>query len=346
MTVRVETTSDADEWDACVEQSPQTGFFHQHDALATLADHFDARLHTLVGYVGQEPVGVFPVFGLERGPLWVAASQPPGVEINTGPALLNHEKLKQRKAEKRHRKFLSGCMEFVEEVLDPDYCKIATTDRYDDVRPLVNHGLDVRPSYTYVLDLEPGAEELMAQFSSDARSNVRNTDEDRYEIREGGVEEVARIVSFVRRRYDEQDEDHYLDADLATDLYETLGDEAVRPYVCEVDGEVESGLLALEYGDTVYRWQGGPRPRVDVPVNDLLDWRVIRDAVERDLARYDLVGAMLPRLCEYKAKFGPEPRPVYLAERRNLTAKLASETYRGLRTLRGLQTFRGLSLTD
>src|SRR6056297_486696 len=136
MTVRVETTTDAETWDSLVDQSPQTGFFHQYDALAVLADRFDATLHTLVGYVGQEPVGVFPIFGLERGPLWVAASQPPGVEINTGPALLNFRKLKQRKAEKRHRDFVSGCMEFVEEVLDPDYCKITTTDRYGDVRPL------------------------------------------------------------------------------------------------------------------------------------------------------------------------------------------------------------------
>jgi hypothetical protein len=334
MTVRVETTTDAEEWDSCVDRSPQTGFFHQYDALATLADHFDARFHTLIGYVGQEPVGVFPAFALERGPFRVAASQPPGVEINAGPALLNHEKLKQRKAEKRHRKFLSGCMEFVEEVLDPDYLKIATTDRYDDVRPLVNHGLNVRPSYTYVLDLEPGTEELMAQFSSDARSNVRNTDESRYEIREGGVEEIREIVSFVQRRYAEQGEDHYLDAALVADLRETLGEDAVRPYVCTVDGEIASGLLVLEYGDTVYRWQGGPRPRVDVPVNDLLDWRVIRDAVDRGLARYDLVGAMLPRLCEYKAKFGADPEPVYLAERRTLPVKLASETYSRLETLR------------
>lgn len=334
MTVRVERVTDAEEWDACVSRSPQTGFFHQYDALTTLARHFDADLHPLIGYVGEEPVGVFPVFDLDRGPLRIAASQPPGLEVNAGPALLNVGKLKQRKAEKRHRSFVDGCLRLVEEHLSPDYLKIATTDRYDDVRPLVNNDLDVRPSYTYVLDLEPGEEELMARFSRDARSNVRNTDESRYDIREGGEAEIRTIVSLVRRRYAQQGEDHYLDPELVADLRATLDDGAVRPYVCTVDGEVASGIVTLEFGDTVYRWQGGPRPEVDVPVNDLLDWRVIRDALDRGATRYDLVGAMVPRLCEYKAKFGPKPRPVYVAERRNLTATLAAETYSGLQTLR------------
>ncbi|WP_128478760.1 hypothetical protein [Halorussus pelagicus] len=44
MTVRVETTTDAEAWDSFVDQSPQTGLFHQYDALAVLADRFDATL--------------------------------------------------------------------------------------------------------------------------------------------------------------------------------------------------------------------------------------------------------------------------------------------------------------
>jgi hypothetical protein len=54
-----------------------------------------------------------------------------------------------------------------------------------------------------------------------------------------------------------------------------------------------------------------PDTGVGVPVNDLLDWRVIRDALDRGLGQYDLVGAGSPTVSRYKAKFDPDLRPTY-----------------------------------
>lgn len=332
MGVRIETISgnQRGDWDTLVDRSPQTTVFHQYDALESLARYFDATVNRLVGYVGDEPIGLLPVFDLARGPFTLATSPPPAVEINVGPALLNFRKLKQRKAEHRHGAFIDGCLDWIEREIAPDYLKIGTNDRYGDVRPFLRRGLDVRPAYTYVLDISDDDDELLMHFSRDARSNIRNTDDQAYEIREGGVEAIEEIVPLVQRRYAAQDENHYLDADLVVDLYSALGPEQVRPYTCRVDGCVVSGIIALEYDNTVYRWQGGPKPDVDLPVNDLLDWHVIQTAKGRDRGRYDFVGAMQPRLCEYKSKFGPEPVVLYVTERRCTVAKVASQMYRRL----------------
>jgi len=54
----------------------------------------------------------------------------------------------------------------------------------------------------------------------------------------------------------------------------------------------------------------------DFPVNDVLDWHVMRDARDRGISRYDLVGANLPRTARYKSKFGPDPVPYYGAMKR------------------------------
>lgn len=348
MSIRIEEVgaADRDQWDRAVERSPQTTYFHRYDALDSLARYFDATVHPLMGYVGQEPVGVFPVFEQSRGPLVLATSPPLSVEIHAGPALLNFRKLKQRKAEKRHQEFIDNCLQWTDAIVDPDLRVFKVSDRYSDVRPFLRNEFDASPSYTYVLDLAPELDELQARFSSDARQNVRNTPEDAYTIEEGGEAEIEAVVSLVAQRFDELDEYYWLESGLVRDLHsgsgrgrsssdpespssadESADDGAVRPYVCRSDGRIVGGILALEHGDTVYRWQSGTRPDADVPATDLLDWHVIREAKEKGLGRYDLVGAMIPRLCEYKSKFGPEPAPVYVVTDGNLTAKLAEGVY-------------------
>jgi hypothetical protein len=163
----------------------------------------------------------------------------------------------------------------------------------------------VTPLYSYVVDLTRGADDLLAAFSRDARQNITG-DYDGYEISEGDADDAARILRDVKARHDEQREPYKVTPALGRTLYRSLPEGTVRPYVCRIDGEYKSGMLALELGDTVYRWQGGAKTDADIPINDLVDWRIMTDAIDRGIDRYDLVGAWTPRLCEYKAKFAPD----------------------------------------
>lgn len=337
MSLRIEQTADEQTWESAVDRSPQTTVFHRYGALQALARFFDADLTLLVGYVGQEPVGVFPLFDQSTGPFRLVTSPPLAVEIHAGPALLNFEKLSQRKAERRHQRFVDGCLDWIDDELEPSVLEIKAPDRYTDVRPFLRREFDVTPSYTYVLDVSGESATLRDRFSSDARRNIDRTDDDAYVIEEGDREDVREIVSLVRDRFDELGEYHYLDPDLVIDLYSAAGPVQVRPYVCRVDGAVVGGIIALEDGDTIYRWQGGTKPDVDLPVNDLLDWRLIRDATESEVTRYDLVGAIRPRLCEYKSKFGPTPTQVHLIRDRTVPARIAEQLYRRMpTTVRGI----------
>jgi hypothetical protein len=62
MSVEITHRTDADEWNGYVEQSPQATPLHRHEALALIAEETGTTLHTLVGFTGQEPVGVLPLF--------------------------------------------------------------------------------------------------------------------------------------------------------------------------------------------------------------------------------------------------------------------------------------------
>lgn len=321
-------TDEREQWNRQIERTSEAMPFHRLEALESLAAASDTELHLLVGRKGQEWVGLLPLFEGTKGPLRFVSSPPTELEVPyLGPLLLNTDQIKQRKAEKWNRQFIENCIEWLDATLDADHVDIRTLDRYLDARPFIWNGLDVEPAYTYVLDLTPGADALIEQFSSVVRKNIRGTDESAYDIEVGDERTIRRIVSQLQDRFGGEEGDFGLEQELAVDLYESLPDGRVRPYVCRVDGEYASGILTIEHGDTVYNWQGGAKPEVDLPVNDLLHWHIIRRALDRDKTRYDLVGAMMPRLAGYKAKFGPEPRPLFMARRKSNRMKLVSSVY-------------------
>ncbi|ELZ23715.1 hypothetical protein C475_15628 [Halosimplex carlsbadense 2-9-1] len=322
---------DIQAWNDRVSRSPQGTLFHLYESLELQATYAGATLHPLVGFKGEEPVGVFPLFEASKGPIRGAFSPPPDLRIpHLGPAMLNMGKLKQRKRDRRRQRFVEGCFDWVESEVAPRYGHIRTSGRYDDLRPFKWNDWSATPSYTYIVDLNGGAEELLGRFSSDARSNVRNADEDRYEITVGGGEAIESILEQVSNRYNSQGIAFDLPTEFAVDLYERLPDGHLKPYVCRVDGEFVGGMLILDFDDTVSRWQGGVRTDLDVglPVNDLLDWRVMQDAIEAGRSAYDLVGAENQRINRYKAKFNPELESFYSAEYSELGVGVLSSLYK------------------
>ncbi|PSP55927.1 GNAT family N-acetyltransferase [Halobacteriales archaeon QS_1_67_19] len=322
--------NDHHDWNDLVERSPQTNPFHYREALEVQADHADATLHRLVGYKGQEPVGLFPIFETRKGGMNMAFSPAPGLWVPyLGPALLNHRKLKRRKRERRNKRFVEGCLDWIERELGPKYTQIRPDGAYRDIRPFEWNDYDIDVRHTYSVDLTPSEEDVLMSFSSDARNNIR-TDGD-YRVYEGGPEEIEAIISQVRARHEAQDESYGVTPAFVTDLYERLPEGTVRPYACEVAGEIAGGMVALESDDTVYRWQGGAKHDHDLPVNDLVDWEIMTDATERGIERYDLVGANEERLCGYKAKFGPELQSYYTMEKGTKVTNALSSVYKKFR---------------
>lgn len=267
--VRRASADELDGRDDLVRSSPDGTPFHRRSALRALADNSGTTLHPLVGYKGEEPVGVFPVFAYSKLGVRVAFSPPPHLRVlYLGPTRCNVEKLKRRRAEKRHRRFIEAALDWVDHVVGPRYVHVRTVPSYPDPRPFAWNGFDVTPRHTYRVDLSVGEEQVLERFSRDARRRVQ-MDVDELAVRVGEREHVAAILDQVRSRFEEQGERFGLSTGFATDLYDRLADENLRPYVCTVDSEFVGGALVLRDDTTVYGWQGGAKPDVDLPVNDL-----------------------------------------------------------------------------
>jgi hypothetical protein len=328
MSIDATPVTDADEWNGLLERADATSPFHRYEALDVFADHANADLHALVGYKGQEPVGLFPIFTLRKGPMTVAMSPPPALKIPyLGPVLLFAGSPKRRRREKQHRRFLDACLDWLEREHAPRFVNVRTAVGYTDARPFRWQNFEVMPRYTYLVDLTPGPDELLSQFSSDARRNVTREYDAAVAVEEGGVDVIDRIVRQLTARHAEQDEDFPVTTEFVADLYDRLPDGVVRPYQCLVDGEYQTGVVDLEYAGRGHAWIGRGKSDCGLPVNDLLDWGVFRDSMDRGVASYDLVGANNERLASYKSKFGPDLVPYYEVQHGTWPVTMATKLY-------------------
>jgi hypothetical protein len=329
--VRPVTDDDADRWNGLVERSPSGTPFHLREFGQVAADYAGGSYEPLIGYKGQEEVGLFPLHRLSKGFVTAVFSPPPDLYITyQGPIMVNIEKLKRRKADRRRRRFVEGALDHIETEIDPSYVHVRTASRYLDTRPFVQADFEASPGHTYVVDITPDEETLLGQFSSDARQNATG-EYDGVEVTEGGEDAIRTIVDQVAERHAAQDERFPITPSFVVDLYRALPDGVCRPYVCRVDGEFAGGMVALELGDTIYRWVGGAKHDADAPVNDLVDWHIIQDAKSRDVSRYDLVGASEPGIAKYKAKFAPSLELYQQLERGTRLMQMASSVYSRIR---------------
>lgn len=296
------------EWNQLVDRADRAKPFHRHEALSVQADYTETELHLLVGREGEEPIGLFPLFEMRKGPVRGVFSPPPySWVVYLGPVLISDADIKRRTFDARNRAFIEQSLSWVGESIAPQYLQV-TTHTEIDIRPFQWAGYSVTPKFTYVVDLEREEDELLASFSGDLRRNIRDSDDAPYSVTEGDSDGIRWIIEQVAARYETTGESYDVDPEYVIALYDELPDGYIRPYICTIDGNRVGGILTVEDESTIYRWQGGftPDETHDLAVNDVLDWQIIRQARVRGISRYDMVGAGVPRINEYKAKFGPE----------------------------------------
>ncbi|WP_424019979.1 lipid II:glycine glycyltransferase FemX (plasmid) [Halorientalis pallida] len=328
---RLTRTVPAARWNSLCARSAGATPFHQYECLQVLADRSDATVHPFVGYQDDHPVGLFPIFERSRGPVTTLFSPVPDHKIPyLGPVLLDRSGGPRAAHERRRRSFLGASLSCLGDRFAPSYVNVRTAPRFDDPRQFAWRGFEVVPRHSYVVDLTPEPDVLLDSFSSDARRNVRDPP-DNVEVRESGHDAIDRIIEQVIARHEQQNETYLVTPAYVRDLYDALPEGVLRPYEIRLDGSFAGGLITLESGDTIYRWQGGVKPDADVPVNDLLDWHVMRAARDRGRETYDLVGANNRRIADYKAKFAPELVTFYSMEASTRPMALVSRLYKRVR---------------
>ena len=334
--IEVHRLTDDEQWNTYVDRSPGGSIFHRSEFLRAIAAETGMDLELLVGKNGEHPIGIFPIFSDSRGPFRMVFSPPPHTGIpHLGPGMMLDPNIKYRKAALRTKEFVEACVGWVDNEYDPHYTRIICNTAFQEVRPFRWLGFDVIPRFTYELDIDREESDLLRSFSRDARSSIQDNYNPEYAIADGGKQlvtddfdpaytienggeaEIEFLADRLEQRFNNQGKEFPLSRSFLRTIYNDLPEETIDVYQLQTDGKPVSGRISLFYDGRLTYWQGVPKPSgdVDIPINDLLNWRSIRRARELDCDTAELSGANIERLWDYKAKFNPELATYYILER-------------------------------
>jgi len=315
---------------------PETGFdvFHTPEALQVVDAHTPGELRLFGGFKGKQPVGLLPVFIRERAGVRMVFSPPPSVGVQKlGPVMMSPSP-KPRKQEGVNRRFTEKILDTVDANSSTALFRMTCTPNYGDPRPYSWNDFDVKPKFTYRLDLESKAtDDVLGAFSSSLRREIRDSEETDITIQRAESTAARDVHESTQRRFEEQGINYPLSEEYVYELVTALDDRA-RVYVAEdEDDTFLSGIIALYSNDTAYFWKGGTRQsHHDISVNTLLHWRIIKDIIEdpprKSITQYDLYTANNDQISRYKSKFGGDLVPYYQVESAGLPMTAAKKAYR------------------
>lgn len=328
--MRVEQIT-VEEWADALPQR-RTELYHMPDVLRVLDRYASGDLQLFGGFVGEELVGMLPVFVRRFPGVKAVISPPPGFSMSRmGPVVMSKSP-KRRKREERNRAFTKEILDAVNGSDPLTLWGMVTSTEYTDPRPYQSAGFDVEPRFTYQLDLrDTESDEVLEGFTRDLRSEIRKLEDTQLTVDVGGAEAAVHVHDAYRKRFAEQGADFPTPQEYTRDLVATLGDRARVYTVGHPDEELFGGITVLYSNDTAYFWQGGMRANYqNLSVNSLLHWRIIEDVLSDpaldSIERYDLGRAAVQRLGRYKSKFNPDLVP-YFEIRSGKLMLLAKKAY-------------------
>jgi len=326
--LKVADEKDLEVWNKTVDLSETGTVFHKLDWLRAAEKHSRSKLYPLIGYEGQQVVGLFPVFFQRKASVKMAFSPPPKCAIpHMGPVFIYYSS-RQSSIEKLHNSFVSKALCFLNDELRSDYILVRTQRNLLDVRSFLWGSFEAQPNYTYTVPIEKSTQSLFDGFSNETRVHIRRAEkQEQLEVRQGDITDFKALIRMTTDRYQEQGKTFGPSSEYLMKLYESFPDN-IDVVALIHDGKIIGGLILLKYGDVVAHWLAGITPVKKVRgANELLHWWVIQKYKEQGYKHYELIGANTKHLCRFKAKFNPDVDVYFRLTKRNHKSRIAESIY-------------------
>jgi len=306
--IRHASKDEIKKWDDWIEGSLNSILFHKWDFLKIMEKHTKSKLHPLIGFKGEEPVGLLPVFEQKRSFLKTVFSPPPQISVPyMGPVFIGFENLPQHKKEPAYMEFFKSADAYIMETLKPNFIQMSTQPGSLDCRQFKWIGYETEAMYNYVVDLTGGEGKIWGDFKKKLRQDIKRTEKKGITVSEGGREELLYVYNSVSERYAEQGQDPSLPKQFLLDVYDKFHPQNIRIFVAKFNGEPIAGLIDIYFKDRAESWVGNVKSAISgIHPNDLLQWHTIKWACEHGLKQYIIMGANTPRLSPFKLKYNPQ----------------------------------------
>lgn len=148
----------------------------------------------------------------------------------------------------------------------------------------------VQPNFVFRLNIEgKNEEEVQALFASKTRYNIRVALKNKVEVTLGSAADLPEFTRIMRVT-GERDGFSTRPQSYFEGLLSALGEHA-RLYIAKIDGKMIAGTIAIAYGDKVwYLYGASDNAFRNAMPNYLLQWEMIRWAIERGCKIYDFRG--------------------------------------------------------
>jgi hypothetical protein len=263
------------------------------------------RLIPIIGYIGENPVAVFPIYYYKG--LYSAVFSPPlGTGVtHLGPIIKDYENLKQHKRERYLEAFIKAVDGYMSNELNPMTIRIKNAYGMDDPRPFIWLNYKVKPMYDYLLNIN-NTNELFQSFKKDVRKSINESKKIGLSVREGKNSEIGPVWKMIAGRYEQQEKDFEVPIGLLRDLFSKFP-ENFRVFIVENKNKSLSGLITYCFKDTISLWMGNVRSEISgISPNDFLNWEIFRWASGAGYRKCWYLWANDKRLCKYKSKYNPE----------------------------------------
>lgn len=329
MDLRIATDSDSERWNRIVDSAQGGTIFHRWEWLRITEKHSKSKLYPLIVFEGDEPVGILPLFYSRKWLLRMVMSPPLGMAIPTlGPLLVNYGAIKPHKMEHTCKKFQICIDNFISSTLHSDYISITSSPGVLDVRPFIWSGYQVIPLYTYKVDLLQGETAVWNNFTKKLRSDIKRTAPKDIVIQEGNIKDIPYLYNSLEERYGTQKIDLITPLDYLYDLYKEFGSRYLNIFIALSNNQTIGAILFINYKETTSTWLGVAKTGLaGIPINDLIQWEVIKWSIKNDYKTFELVGANTSRLCEFKSKYSPDLEIYFNAKKAKVLGKLGEQVY-------------------
>lgn len=335
---------DKDPWDKFIDSSPYGMLFHKWDLLKIIERHTGYSLHTYGLYKNDELFGVIPVFFKNVKGVKLTYSPPQGTLVYI--PYMGWVMSRDYAGFKQHKKesYLDiAWADIAGELkkLSANFTSITFVPELNDVRPFLWDHYDIELRYTYVIDLQKPAEALWEGLERGCRKSinagaknglhiVQNNDADLF------IATMAESLKGQGNTFFRRQSPEYL-KDLLAAYPQNL-----KMYFLYRDTDIVGMAVNCEYKDLCLGWLGDAVIDRGIISNEYFNWELIKMAKEAGFKRFEIWGADMKRLNQFKSKFGPELVPYYHVRKKDTVGRLSEWAYGQLSANPGLGLIRNM----
>jgi hypothetical protein len=323
--VTIELINDNDTWDEFIEGSPHGLIFHKWDSLKIIKKYLTYDLYTYGIYDENVLVGLLPLFYKRINGCKTIFSPPPRTGIPYMGLVMNREY--DRSSQKKKEGYLNFCVEEISKEIakyNPNYLLISTVPGFLDIRPFQWDNYSINPNYTYILDLTRPQEDILNNFHRYLRKDIRHAENKGFRFQVS--EDISAFYEMQKKRYKEQNlSDPVENEKYVKNLFEAYPENLRTYYVYSDKNEALGAITVQEYKKRFMTWMGTTKSIEHA--NEFLIWNLIKHAKENDYEKFELMGANIKNLNQFKSKFNPSLEIGYTIQKKDAFGKLSEWVY-------------------